>query len=115
MNNMSSDLIFHIVSRRKWHTLNKDGFYKPEEFDEEVGIKCVEAAVLTDYLNKNFEGRKNLLLLVVDKSRLVNTFKINREEGVVYVHDGINVDAILDKIRLDCSPEGTFNIEVSAE
>lgn len=112
---MSSDLIFHIVSRRKWHTLNKDGFYKPEGFEEEVGTKCITPAVLKEYMNTNYKGRKNLLLLVIDKSRLANSFKTKKEEGIVFVQGGINVDAILDKIRVDCSPEGTFNIEVSTE
>ncbi|MEX0646605.1 MAG: DUF952 domain-containing protein [Balneolaceae bacterium] len=112
---MSSDLIFHIVSRRKWHNLNKGGFFKPEEFDEETGIKCVQASFLNDYLNTGYKGRKNLLLLVIDKSRLINKYSTGKSEEFIYILGGINIDAILDKIRLDCTPEGTFDIEISTK
>lgn len=111
---MSSDLVFHICSRRKWHQLNKEGFFKPENFDEKTGIKSVEAEMLNSYLNEHYKGRKNLLLLVIDKSRLVNRPK-KGDDGFVYIPDGINIDAILDKIRVDCLKDGSFDIEISTD
>lgn len=110
---MSSDLIFHIVSRRKWHLLNTEGYYKPEDFDEETGIKCVEAKALTEHLNTYYKGRKNLFLIVIDKSRLVSKYKTDEGDGINYIMGGINLDAILDKIRIDCTPDGTFDIEIA--
>lgn len=112
---MSSDLIFHIVSRRKWHSLTQNGFYKPEEFDEETGIECVNSNQLQPYLNDHFNGRKNLLLLVIDKYRLLYPLKKDKDTNLIYVPNGINVDAILDKIRLDCGKDGLFDVNIETE
>jgi uncharacterized protein (DUF952 family) len=109
---MRNDLIFHVVSRRKWPHLNKNGFYRPENIEESGLVYCVKGNHLQDYLNAGYKGRKNLLILVIDTSRLVNRFRKDDEESTVVVEDGINLDAILDKIRIDCSKEGTFDITI---
>lgn len=113
---MSSDLIFHIVSRRKWHTLAQDGYYTPEGFEENDKIECVGATDLKDYLNEFYKTRKNLLLLVIDKYRLVHPLT-KKENGKVlyYVEGGINVDSILDKIRIDCGKDGQFDIDIEID
>lgn len=112
---MSLDLIFHIVSRRKWQSLNKGGYYKPEIYSNEDEIECVTGNQLNSYLNKKFSGRKNLVILVIDKFRLVNKVRLDRENELVYIKKSVNIDAILDKIRIDADVDGKFNLEVSAE
>jgi uncharacterized protein (DUF952 family) len=111
---MKSDLIFHVVSRRKWHGLNKHGIYTPEIFEDTGRVECVEAQELSNYLNREFSGRKNLIILVIDKSRLSNAYQNKPETGRVLVEKGINLDAILDKIRIDCEPDGSFDVEFKA-
>ena len=112
---MSSDLIFHVVSKRKWRDRNKGGYYTTEESSSESNdVECVTSHYLNEYLNSRFRGRKNLLLLVIDKSRLVNPIKKEDENNVLWVIDGINIDAILDKIRLDCDTEGKFDLMVTS-
>lgn len=111
---MDTDLIFHIVSRRKWPELNKGGFYKPEDFDSDAGIECVSSSYLQDHLNKDHFGRKNLYILVIDKARL--TSKMTKEKGgaIIKILDPINLDAILDKIRIDCNEEKKFDLTVKS-
>jgi uncharacterized protein (DUF952 family) len=111
---MKPDLIFHVVSRRKWPTLNKSGYYKSEDLDEMGGVVCVKAGQLQAYLNEEFNGRKNLLILVIDTSRVSNRMYDDKND-TISVEGGINLDAILDKIRIDCSEDGTFNVEVEIE
>ena len=111
---MNSDLIFHAVSRRKWPTLTKEGYYSSEDIEETEGILCSKKEYLKEYMNEYFKGRKNLIILVIDSSRLTTGIKEKTEKTVV-VSEGINVDAILDKIRIDCSEDGTFDIDVAAE
>lgn len=106
---MSSDLIFHALSKRKWQERNRAGTYSTGE-DE---IECVDASALNYYLNTKFQGRKNLLLLVIDRSRLSNSI-LREDDGVFYVANGINLDAVLDKIRIDSSKEGNFDIQVES-
>ncbi len=111
---MDTDLIFHIVSRRKWPELNKGGLYKPVDFDPSSGIECVSSPFLQEYLNEEHFGRKNLFILVIDKTRL--TSKMTKEKGgaIIRVFDPINLDAILDKIRIDCNEEKKFDLSVKS-
>lgn len=111
---MQEDLIFHAVSRRKWTKLNRNGTYEPEEFNREEGMRCALPQTLTDYLNSNFNGRKNLFLLVIDISRLANNIQKKKEKGYMFLYDPVNIDAILDKIRIDAGPDGTFDIKVKS-
>lgn len=104
---MNSDLIFHVLSKRKWQERNQGGFYKTGEEQ----VECVLANALSDYLNKKFSGRKNLILLVIDRNRLSNTVE-NNDDDLIYINEGINLDAVLDKIRIDSNKDGKFDIEV---
>lgn len=111
---MQEDLIFHVVSRRKWTKLNKEGVFAPEDFDQDKGILCALPQNLEAYLNSEYAGRKNLFLLVIDVSRLATNMKKKKEGGYVTLHQPINIDAILDKIRLDANEEGKFDINVKS-
>lgn len=111
---MQEDLIFHAVPSRKWTSLNKNGNFAPEDFNPDEGIKCALPGTLVNYLNANFEGRKNLLLLVIDVSRLSTNIQKKKSDGYVYLNKPINIDAILDKIRLDSNENGKFDIDVKS-
>ena len=109
---LQAELIFHVVSRRKWRDLNKGGYYKPENFSETEVVECVKAQDLNSFLNGQFHGRKNLLILVIDLFRLSSRYKEDPESGRVHIMGGVNTDAILDKIRIDCNRDGSFDVEV---
>jgi uncharacterized protein (DUF952 family) len=111
---MQEDLIFYVVSRRKWPKLNKEGEFKPEDFDPEKGIRCALPQHIREYLNSHFSGRKNLFLLVIDVSRLATDMKKSKGDGYVTLYQPINIDAILDKIRLDANEDGEFDISVKS-
>ncbi len=112
---MSSNLIFHPVSKRKWQEFNKGGFYDPQGAKYENGIICVKAEQLKEYLNENFKGRRQVLVLVIDKSRLVAKSSHDKDKDQFKIEDRINMDAILDKIILKPNKEGVFDIEVSED
>lgn len=111
---MQEDLIFHAVSRRKWTRLNKNGQFTPEDFEEEGKIQCAVPDKLQEYLNTHFKDRKNLILLVIDVSRLATNIRKSKENGYIYLKDPINIDAILDKIRLDSNEKGEFDLSVKS-
>lgn len=111
---MQEDLIFHVVSRRKWTKLNKEGVFAPEDFDPNEGMRCALPQNLEEYLNTEYKGRKNLFLLVIDVSRLATDMKKKKESGYVVLFQPINIDAILDKIRLDANDDGEFDITVKS-
>ena len=112
---MSSDLIFHIVSKRKWRENFQNGIYslKPyEETDNEAEIECVRLKDLNEYINRYFKGRKNLFILVIDSSRLERKPVMTVASEVIPIGKEIRSEAILDKIRIDCGKEGQFDLSV---
>jgi uncharacterized protein (DUF952 family) len=112
---MSSNLIFHPVSKRKWKEFNKGGFYSPEGSKYEHGIICLGANRLKSYINENFQGRRQILVLVIDKSRLLSKPSFDKDSERYLVENKINMDAILDKITLKPNKKGVFEIEVSED
>ncbi|NBC27663.1 MAG: DUF952 domain-containing protein [Bacteroidetes bacterium] len=111
---MQEDLIFYAVSRRKWSRMNSGGYFTPEDFDPDRGFKCALPHNLQDYLNADYSGRKNLFLLVIDVSRLSTSIKKSKKEDYLYLYDPVNLDAILDKIKIDSNEEGKFDLSVKS-
>ena len=111
---MQHDLIFHAVSRRQGPTLNKEGTFAPEDYDPETGFIWALPQPLEEYLNASFSGRKNLLLLVIDVTRLATDMRKTRENGYIRVYQPINIDAILDRIRIDANEDGEFDVSVKS-
>lgn len=111
---MNRDLIFHIVSKRKWRDSNKDGVYKPFQNREDEMVEFVWPEHLNEYLNNHFKGRKNLFILVVDVNRLNIRLSSQKEEKIVKAGSEIHNEAILDKIRIDCDKDGSFDVEIKS-
>lgn len=112
---MSSSLIFHAVSKRKWKHFNKGGYYYPEGAKYENGIVCIKSDHLRKYLNDNFKGRRQVLVLVIDKSRLLRKSFYDKDEDLFRIDEKINMDAVLDKILLKPNKEGVFDISVTED
>lgn len=112
---MSSNLIFHVVSKRQWQEFNKGGYYNPAGSRYEDGIVCVKANNLKNYINENFKGRRQVLLLVIDKSRLMSKSELDKEREYILIKDRINMDSILDKIFIKPNKEGVFDVDVTED
>lgn len=112
---MNTDLIYCPVSKRKWKEHNAGGYYRPKAEEQEIhSIECATNGTLSKLLNNKFSGRKNLLILVIDKSRLEPKILVDKDSGQVTVEGAINTDAILDKIRIDCNENGHFDLEIES-
>lgn len=111
--NKREDLVFHVVSKRKFREQFNAGRYNPPESETE-GLRCVTIQQLKEHLDREFRARKNLLILVIDKIRLESKISFHEEDATYLIHGGINQDAVIDKIRIDCSKEGTFDVTVAS-
>lgn len=139
---MVPDLLFHVVSKRKWKLQIRDGMYRPEHYHEDNGVETVTGKDINKYLNAMYAGRKNLLLIVIETSRLRKRSAITQEvvreqkgkreqdvqqeQNVVHQQTGngayeipiyripepIHKLAILDKIRIDCNEKGLFDVQL---
>ncbi|MEX2600678.1 MAG: DUF952 domain-containing protein [Balneolaceae bacterium] len=116
---MNEDLIYHIVPLRKWRTLFKNGRYLSKSLSLETGepveIPCCESGNVAALLNRKFSGRKDLLLIVIDSTRIQSPLEIGEgaegEPASMVIRGSLNGDAILDKIRLQPDEENRFQIE----
>ncbi len=118
---MKQDLIFHLVSKRKWKQWQNDGYFRPEPQEmKEIGvqpdwIRCLTGDQVEQYANQNYSNRKNILMLVIHIKRLTGKVEYRQlDDGKEYamVEGRINLDAIIDKIRLMPDENGKFEIHV---
>jgi uncharacterized protein (DUF952 family) len=109
---MSKDLIFHVASKRKWRDRIERGQYKADPETDDTGVLCVGAQHLRSYVNSKFSDRKKAMLLVIDKARVVNPIQQDKETGIYIIEEGLNTDAILDRITLTQNEEGLYDIEI---
>lgn len=112
---MSSNLIFHVVSKRQWKEFNQGGYFNPAGSRYENGIVCVKPSQLKSYINEKFKGRRQVLLLVIDKSRLMSKTELDEDREIIMIKDRINMDSVLDKIFIKPNKEGFFEVDVTED
>jgi len=109
---MIPELLFYIVTKRKWKENNQKGWYKPDDFKDSGYIKLMSSSKIEKEANKNFSGRKKVLLLVIDTYRIAGKISKKSEDGYFILNGALNSDALLDKILLESNPDGKFEVDV---
>lgn len=120
---MKEDLIYHIVPLRKWRASFKNGRYLSKSSTLETGeameVPCCESGMVSSVLNRKFIGRKDLLLIVIDSTRIQSPLEIEEDSvsgtRTMVIKGSLNGDAILDKIRLHPDEKDQFQIEFSID
>lgn len=112
------DLIFHLVSKRKWKEHLHSGYYRPESTGgDDEWIECYTGSGIEEVANRKFRGRKRIFLLVINTQRLSSEMMFREVEGEEFpmVRKRINLDSIIDKIDLMPDEEGLFEIRVDVK
>lgn len=112
---MKPDLIFYLVSARKWKERQKYGYYYPEaDENSEVWIRCYLPEEVEEHANRLFSGRRKILLLVIHSNRISEKLEYREENGnqIPMIKNRINLDAVIDKIQLVPNEEGKFDIKI---
>jgi uncharacterized protein (DUF952 family) len=110
---MKPDLVFHLVSKRKWKERQKSGYYRPDwKEDEDNRVRCYYPDKIEEIANSQFADRRNILMLVIHTQRIISKVDFDEDLGEVYVDDQINLDAILDKIVLTPNEDGKYVIQI---
>ncbi len=115
---MKPDLIFQLVSRRKWKERQQNGYYQPDEtVDENSWIRCYLPEEVEEAANTHFSGRKNILMLVINTKNITEKLAFRELDGksVPMIENRINLDAVIDKIVLVPDEEGKFEIKVEVK
>jgi len=116
---INEDLIFHIVSNKDWQNNQRYGVYRPELREKEGFIHCATADQIEDVANRYFKGQNNILLVVIDFGKIKSDVKMEDTEGrgeeYPHIYGPLNLDAVLDKIKLHSDQDGLFQIDFSSK
>jgi uncharacterized protein (DUF952 family) len=113
-------LILHITSRKEWLAAQAGGEYRAPSLDTEGFIHCSTEKQVLYVANAFYRGQKDLVLLVLDESRLKSTVKweppagspapgISEADQFPHVYGAINVDAVASVLDLVPDSDGTFS------
>lgn len=116
---MRDDLIFHLVPNGDWKKFQESGVYSPDSLEKEGFIHCSTGKQVQKVANRRFPGRNDLLLLIIDVASLESDVKLedsteSKEEQYPHIYGPINIDAIIDKIKLEPEEDGTFFIDFNS-
>jgi uncharacterized protein (DUF952 family) len=106
--------IYHLAAFEAWHAAQGVGEYRPKDFDTEGFIHCSHLHQLVEVANRYFLGREDLVLLVVDRSKLrAHVIEENLAGGAMlfpHIYGPLPVAAVADTLRFPCQAEGTFQL-----
>ncbi len=99
-----SQLLFHLVSPQEWREAQEKGVYRPASLEEEGFIHFSSARQIMGVHRKCYGERRDLLLLVVDETRLDSPLRWESppgtEERFPHVYGPLNLDAVIKVIDL---------------
>ncbi|MDX1618793.1 MAG: DUF952 domain-containing protein [Balneolaceae bacterium] len=117
---MTDDVIFHLVPENEWKSGLNAGQYSPESLEEEGFIHCSTGDQVQKVANLHFREATGLMLIVIDRASLEPTLKYEasgeqEQEKYPHIYGPLNIDAIIDKIKLEPEEDGTFYIGFSSK
>ena len=110
---MTSNLIYHLVSKNYWDAQPMDRPYLPADYEREGFIHCTrgeqQLVVVANRYYRNDPGE--WLVLVVDERAVTSEIKYEAgADKVLYPHiyGALNRDAIRDVRHMPRAADGTF-------
>lgn len=107
-------MILHITTRTEWEQARAAGDYRADSLAAEGFIHCSTPEQVLGTANSLFRGRADLLLLVIDPSRLSAklVYEDSYQTGMDFPHiyGPLNLDAVSDAVSFPPSPDGTFEL-----
>ena len=110
-------MILHIAVRSDWQAAQGVGDYRPASLTSEGFIHCSTADQLAAVANAFFRDRRDLLILVIDESRLTSPLKWEPAVGDApvgglfpHIHGRLNLEAVIRSVELHPGPDGTFSL-----
>jgi uncharacterized protein (DUF952 family) len=105
-------VIFHITSAATWNAARTDGAYTADSLTTEGFIHCSEADQYCWVANQRFRGRRDLVLLHIDETRLQAPVQRENLEGgdrmFPHVYGALNLDAVVQVTPFRPAASGEF-------
>ena len=93
-------IIYHVTTVQEWNAAKEKGFYNAPSLEIEGFIHCSEAQQLQGVLHRYYQGKTNLLKLVIDtdklKSKLQYDLAPSVNEQFPHIYGPINLDAVIN-------------------
>lgn len=116
---MRDDILFHVTTQEDWKQNQKGGLYRPESLEEEGFIHCSSGSQLEETANRIYGDKDQILLLVIDASRIREDVKYEKDvetgQKFPHIYAPLNVNAVIDKIEIHAEKDGTFKINFSID
>ena len=104
-------MIYHLAISSQWDDQAESGYYAPTRFDEEGFVHCSEKHQLEGVANRVFSGRKDLLLLKLDPTRLESntTYESGGSMKFPHIYGKIDKASMIDVAPIRCNADGTYD------
>jgi uncharacterized protein (DUF952 family) len=106
-------LLFHIVSAADW--AKRRLTYVSPLFTSEGYIHCSTARQPNGVANRKFRGRDDLVVLIIDSSRVTARIRyecpVGSQEAYPHIYGALNIDAVIACEPLRANSDGRFSFE----
>lgn len=93
-------LIYHVTTRHEWNDAKKKGFYTAPSLATEGFIHTSEAHQVNGVLQRYYQGKTDLLKLVIDTQKLTSELRYELapsvNENFPHIYGPINLAAIIE-------------------
>jgi uncharacterized protein (DUF952 family) len=106
-------MIFHITTRETWDEAARAGEYRGDTLETEGFIHCSEQHQVADVANARFAGRKDLILLCIEPSKV--RAEIRYEDATdgqgtfPHIYGPLNLEAVLARVGFQPDESGRFS------
>jgi uncharacterized protein (DUF952 family)/protein associated with RNAse G/E len=108
---MPDAVIFHITTRAAWVEAVHAGAYRPASLDDEGFIHNSTVDQVTATAARYYRGQSDLVLLVIDASRLQAELRYEVATGGAlfpHIHGALNLEAVRQVLLFPPEPDGSF-------
>jgi len=118
---ITDTFILHLTSNAAWLASVMEGHYVPESLSTEGFIHCSTVSQIVGVANTFYRGWRELVLLVIDPSKLRAELKweppaepepTHAREGELFPHiyGALNPDAVVKVLPFEPDAEGLFSL-----
>jgi uncharacterized protein (DUF952 family) len=107
-------MIYHIAEEDEWLACANKPEYLPKTYEKDGFIHCSDGHQIERVANLLFKGKKDLILLKIDPSRLSSQIIYESPQGTIekfpHIYRTIDKQAIVRVSQLTCNENGEFEI-----
>lgn len=98
-------IIYHVALASDWEEAKQKGSYEHPTLKNEGFIHCSQEEQIPGVLERHFEGKTDLVKLVIDTDKLTSScvfaWSKSNEDTYPHVYGPINVDAVVETIKIE--------------